>query len=266
MDNVEPFISLQDNNIVIIDDLTGIEKSNSSTKRLRLFGNGGLFRNYVLLISEKSHSIYNYHSSVLYNPKKDEFYIIFGGAGAGKTVLIMQGIIDGLELFGAEHAHIKIENNQAIIYKGCLWDNIRLGTLVEDFPEVKKILGVDAPSEIQDIWNTKVVTNFDKVSCSFDKKVNPSITLLFPHIEKGIGETQVREITNKKTLRRILFENLLEKTCKVQFVSEKFPLPPLDTKETISAKLNAVDQFLEKGRIKRAIRILSSPRGCWKIN
>lgn len=260
-----PSVSLNSKLMVIVGDITLMEEMNKQQKRLALFGNGGLFVNYVLLTLETYHRIFSYHASVLYDPDEKHMYVILGGAGAGKTVFIMEGILTyGMQVFSTEMAHIRIDGDRLTMFKGSVWDNIRIGTFIEDFPEAAQKLGVDVP-EVKDPWSSKIAVSFEPVSTPFEQITNPDITLIFARVETGRQGASIKDLSDKRKVRRLLFENLLEKTCKVQLLAEEYPVPPLDSEETINQKLRAVDSLLESAAIKRVLTVLSGPKSCWDI-
>ena len=61
---------------------------------------------------------------------------------AGKTVFLLEGLTRGWTVFSTEMTHMRVTDSGYEFYKGSLFDNIRLGTLLYDFPAVAARLGL----------------------------------------------------------------------------------------------------------------------------
>ena len=110
-------------------------EDSASDLRFSLWGNQGFLYRFILFLLEEKHRIYSLHACGLFDEKRNFLYVIVGGAGSGKTVYLLSGIAKGLKLFSTETVHFKIEGNELIWFKGSLVDNVRLGTLIQDFPQ-----------------------------------------------------------------------------------------------------------------------------------
>ena len=97
----------------------------ASDLRFSLWGNQGFLYRYALYLLEKKHRIYNFHACALFHEKKDQMFVVIGGAGSGKTVYLLSGLIKGLKLFSTETVHFRIEKNAVTWF---------LGSLVEYYP------------------------------------------------------------------------------------------------------------------------------------
>jgi len=107
----------------------------ASDLRFSLWGNQGFLYRFTLYLLEKKHNIYNFHACALYHEEKSELYVVIGGAGSGKTVYLLSGLEKGLKLFSTETVHFCIANDELTWLMGSLFDNVRWGTLIHDFPQ-----------------------------------------------------------------------------------------------------------------------------------
>ena len=120
----------------------------ASDLRFSFWGNQGFLYRYALYLLEKYHHIYNLHACALYNPKDGTLYLIIGGAGSGKTVYLLSGLDNGMQLFSTETTHFRITNSEIVWFKGSLVDNVRFGTIIHDFPEFLPDVKIPDPEKI----------------------------------------------------------------------------------------------------------------------
>jgi len=132
-------LSLSEDNLLISGNLSQFEAT-APDKRYTLFGNLGLLFRYSLYLLEKE-GIFSFHASSLYHEERDELIIFIGGPGSGKTVLLLEGLLNqGYKLFSTEMTHAKLTSQGPHFYKGALWDNIRLGTIAcTTRPSLRKV-------------------------------------------------------------------------------------------------------------------------------
>ncbi len=172
---------MSEDGILITGDLAHSEK-NAPDKRYTLFGNLGLLFRYCIYLMEKQR-IYSFHASSLYHEDKNELILFVGGPGSGKTVFILEGLLhQGYKLFSTEMTHVKLLQESVLFLKGALWDNIRLGTLIHDFPDIISLMKLELP-KVKDPWYTKYALNLTSYQTEKDEIKNPSIILVFPRIE-----------------------------------------------------------------------------------
>ncbi len=137
-------IALEPDRVLAVGDWTALEAGNSD-RRYSLFGNLGFVFRYVIHALERYHDTWSFHASAMVDDKGD-LWLIPGGAGAGKTVFLLEGLTRGWTIFSTEMTHVRLTDGGYEFYKGSLFDNIRLGTLLYDFPAVLERLGTDAPA------------------------------------------------------------------------------------------------------------------------
>jgi hypothetical protein len=261
-DDVEPFIHLEGNRLTVIGDLIKYEEEGSDD-RFSLLGNEGLFYRFVLRVLEDRYKIFSYHACSLYDEETELLYVICGGAGSGKTAFILRGLEMGLKIFSTEMTHFNFQQSidQLKFHKGSLKDNIRIGNLKFDFPQLAKESGIELP-EVEDVWGTKMVVDFSKQQTSFEVLEDPELIIVFPHVEQEKKETIVNDVTNKNSIRKKLFDNLSDKPGETILIDEGIPVIGLDTREALKQRLIAVDQFLEYGRIKKTVSVVAGTKNC----
>ena len=125
--------SFRNDHAVFRGPLRKFERS-ASDARYSLWGNQGFFYRFVLYLLELRHAVFSFHACGLYDERNHRLYVVAGGAGSGKTVYLLSGIGKGLTLFSTETVHFRFGRSGLAWYKGSLADNVRLGTLVHDFP------------------------------------------------------------------------------------------------------------------------------------
>ena len=120
-----PAIALEPDRVLAVGDWTALEAANSD-RRYSLFGNLGFVFRYVIHALERHHDTWSFHASAMVDDKGD-LWLIPGGAGAGKTVFLLEGLARGWTIFSTEMTHVRLTAGGYEFYKGSLFDNIRLG-------------------------------------------------------------------------------------------------------------------------------------------
>ena len=111
-------------------------------KRASIFGNMGIFSK--IMVRELEHQgIFSFHSTSFVQPGTNRLYLVLGSSGAGKSSVLLKAVKDGMQVFGTELTHFRILNNKIVFYKGSLWQNCRMGNLVEDFPSLLDTFSID---------------------------------------------------------------------------------------------------------------------------
>ena len=136
--NIQPQVKITEKVCTATGDFSRYEKE-CSDNRYSLFGNLGLFFKYLLVTLERYHQIYSFHASSMYSPSRDTLLLVVGGAGAGKTVFLLKGLEDDWKIFSTEMTHFRFTDKGYEFYMGSLYDNIRLGNLIYDFPKANEI-------------------------------------------------------------------------------------------------------------------------------
>jgi hypothetical protein len=233
----------------------------ASDPRFSFWGNQGFLYRYTLFLLEKHHKIYNLHACALFDPKRHALYLIIGGAGSGKTVYLLSGVSKGLRLFSTETVHFCITNGQIEWFKGSLVDNVRLGTLVHDFPEF--LPDVELPGEDR-LWQEKIALDLSSYATDFDTlRTATAVYILFPHIEQGRKGFIQNTIGDRNKSSKILFDNISQKIGETTILFDRIPVLGLDEKDRARLRLESVMECVSHPSISHIVSILSNPKDCW---
>jgi len=262
-EDTEPRIQFDANRVVATGNFLKLEEE-AKDNRFFLLGNEGLFYRFVLKILEDKFNIFSFHACSLFDEETGQLFIICGGAGSGKTAFILKGIEVGLKIFSTEMSHFNPHSPGRLkFYKGSLLDNIRIANLKYDYSKIYETLKLNL-SEVEDEWGTKIAVDLSQYQTLFDQLDDPEIVLVFPHIEEEKKDSIVREVKNKSLLCKLLFDNLSEKIGETILLYEKVPVAGLDSSFSLRKRLEAVDEFIEYARLKRAIRVIAGTKNCLK--
>ncbi len=233
----------------------------ASDLRYSFWGNQGFLYRYALYLLEKCHRIYNLHACALFSEKDHAIYLVIGGAGSGKTVYLLSGLDKGLRLFSTETVHFCIKNNEIEWYKGSLVDNIRLGTLVHDFPQFLPDIEMPPPEKL---WQKKIALDLSSYATDFDtiKKVR-AVSILFPHIEQGRKGCVQNEVIDVKKSSKLVFDNISQKIAETTILYDQLPVLGLDEKDMARSRLERSSEIVKHPSIDRVVSILSNPQECW---
>ena len=233
----------------------------ASDLRYSLWGNQGFLYRFTLYLLEKKHRIYNLHACALYQEKKDQMFVVIGGAGSGKTVFLLSGLDKGLKLFSTETVHFRIEKDAVSWFMGSLVDNVRLGTLMYDFPQfLPKIETQEAGKE----WQKKIALDLSAYKTDFDKLKSPrSVVILFPRIEEGRKGFLLNPIEDRRKAAKALFDNISQKISENVILYDEISVLGFDEKEMALTRLKYVNQLVEHKTINKIASILSNPNDCW---
>ena len=243
--------------------LTGsILKSTSEASDLRftLFGNEGLLFRYTLMVLEQKYNIHSFHACSVYDEKTNQMYIAPGGAGSGKTCLILKGLELGLKLFSTEMTHFSFEKGLTL-YKGSLIDNIRIGNLKYSYPSVPKRLNLTLP-ETADEWGKKIPVDLKQAQTKFDSIEKTNITVILPHIEEEREKSIVTDVKDRRVARKVLFDNISDKIAENVLLYDQLPLAGLDNPVLMKNRFYAVDRFLN--HTERVVKVIAGSQNCWE--
>ena len=101
-----PAIALEPDRVLAVGDWTALEAANSD-RRYSLFGNLGFVFRYAIHALERHHDTWSFHASAMVDDKGD-LWLIPGGAGAGKTVFLLEGLARGWTIFSTEMTHLRL--------------------------------------------------------------------------------------------------------------------------------------------------------------
>lgn len=233
----------------------------ASDLRFSLWGNQGFLYRYVLYLLEKKYRIYNLHACALYEKKKNQLFIIIGGAGSGKTVYLLSGLTKGLKLFSTETVHFRIVEEGITWFMGSLIDNVRLGTLMYNFPQfLPKIETQEGGEE----WQKKVAIDLSSYKAGSDILNTPrEVIIIFPRIEEGRKGFILNDIEDKRKAVKVLFDNISQKLSEPVILYDRIPLMGLDEKELALLRLNYANQLVHHETVREIASVLSNPHECW---
>ncbi len=182
---LEPAIAIEPDRVLAVGNWTALEAANSD-RRYSLFGNLGFVFRYAIHALERYHDTWSFHASAMVDDKGD-LWLIPGGAGAGKSVFLLEGLSRGWTVFSTEMTHVRLTDDGYEFYKGSLFDNVRLGTLLYDFPAVVERLGLALPPSTlsEDPWGSKIALDLAHVQAPADVLVSPSLRIVHPKVESG---------------------------------------------------------------------------------
>jgi hypothetical protein len=176
-------------------------------------------------------------------------------------VFLLEGLSRGWTIFSTEMTHLRLTAGGYEFYKGSLFDNIRLGTLLYDFPAVTERLGIEVPPA-KDPWGAKIALDLRHVQTPADVLVSPSLRIVSPKVESGRERAIVTPIDRREKLVKLLFDNATEKHGGTVLLYDRLPLPSLDTPALMARRLEAMRGLVDRATIKSARATLCGARNC----
>ena len=256
---VEPQVRITEKILYATGDFSRYEKE-CSDNRYSLFGNLGLFFKYLLVTLERCHQVYSFHASSMYSPSRNNLLLVVGGAGAGKTVFLLKGLEDDWQIFSTEMTHFRFTERGYEFYMGSLFDNIRLGTLIYDFPDANKRLKVEIP-KVADIWGHKIAIDMGHIAAR-PSYLNPRVTVIDAKIESGRETPVVKTITRKEKIVKLLFDNATEKFGPPVILYDRIPVESLDTPDLMKRRLRTMTRFVEEVTLNPVKSVLAGAKNC----
>ena len=256
---VEPQVRVTEKILYATGDFSRYEKE-CSDNRYSLFGNLGLFFKYLLVTLERCHQVYSFHASSMYSPSRNNLLLVVGGAGAGKTVFLLKGLEDDWQIFSTEMTHFRFTERGYEFYMGSLFDNIRLGTLIYDFPNANKRLKVEIP-KVPDIWGHKIAIDMGHIAAR-PSYLNPRVTVIDAKIESGRETPVVKTITRKEKIVKLLFDNATEKFGSPVILYDRIPVESLDTPDLMKRRLRTMTRFVEEVTLNPVKSVLAGAKNC----
>ncbi len=255
-----PEITFGRKRALALGDWTSLEAA-ASDRRYTLFGNLGFLFRYTIRVLEEHHRIWSFHASAMVDEGRGELWLIPGGAGAGKTVFLLAGLERGWTIFSTEMTHLRVSARGCEWFKGSLFDNVRVGTLLYDFPGVAPRLGLQLP-EVKDPWAHKVALDLGHVQTSADVLAEPPLRIVSPKVESGRERGVVSRIERREKLVKLLFDNATEKHGGSVLLYDCLPFTSLDTPELADERLRAMERLVAAAEIRTAASTLCGARNC----
>ncbi|HSE96084.1 MAG TPA: hypothetical protein VLD61_09330 [Methylomirabilota bacterium] len=256
---LSPVISLARDRALLVGDWTALEAA-AVDRRYSLFGNLGFLFRYVIAALERYHATWSFHASAMVDDKGD-LWLIPGGAGAGKTVFLLEGLGRGWTIFSTEMTHVRLTAAGYEFHKGSLYDNVRLGTLRYDFPEVAERLGLRLPDP-PDPWGTKIALDLRHVQTPVDTLVNPALRIVHPKVESSRTRAVVGRLDRREQRVKLLFDSATEKHGGTVLLYDCLPVPSLDTPELMARRLAGMRELVGRATIRSARTTLCGARNC----
>ena len=256
---VKPSISIGPRTCFCAGDFTRMEKECADI-RYGLFGNLGLFFRYTLAVLERYHGIYSFHASSMYIPSNKTLLLVIGEAGAGKTVYLLEGVVHDWKIFSTEMTHLRLTKKGYEFYKGSLYDNVRVGNLVYDFPEAIDKLKLKIP-KVDNIWGHKITIDLEPLQAA-DVYKNPKVQIANVKIESDRTKADVGVMKNKDKIVWTLYKNASEKLAPPWLMYETIPVDGCGDESLSCARLEALRRFMEIGDILPVKSIFAGVKNC----
>jgi hypothetical protein len=257
--NIQPQVKGTEKVLTAIGHFSRYEKE-CSDNRYSLFGNLGLFFKFLLVTLERYHGIYSFHASSMFSPSRNTLLLVVGGAGAGKTCFLLKGLEEDWAIFSTEMTHLKFTDKGYIFYMGSLYDNIRLGNLIYDFPRAKEKLQVTIP-DVADVWGHKIAIDMRHIAAQ-PTYLNPKVTIVDARVESGRDTPIVQTVSRKEKIVKILFDNASEKFGSTSLLYDVIPVESLDTPKLMHRRLQTMNRFANEGKLDPVKSVLAGARDC----
>ena len=255
--NVRPGLVWSPDRATISGDFSTWERI-VADRRYTLFGNAGFLAKVTYATLERVYGILSFHAAAMYDPSADELYVVIGGAGAGKTITMLEGCLRrGFRVFATEMTHVSVGPDGPTFYKGSLYDNVRVANL-QDFPEAYATLEV--PTDPRIGGDPKLCLSFARIQAAPDVLVSPTVSFLFPRIESERRTSISSEVTNRVDLIRLLYENASEMILRPRIYYERLGVGPLPYPDMEAHRLRIVEQLVDRSTVRQARSILAGPR------
>jgi hypothetical protein len=139
-------------------------------------------------------------------------------------------------------------------------DNIRLGTLIRDFPQFKP---ADRTLPKDDPWQTKIAVDLSSFKAADETLRDPEVVILFPRIEQGWPESRVTLISDERKAAHLLFGNISQKIAETVILYDRLVLPGLDEESLARRRLEMTRLLASHPTVSRLAAVLSDPAHCW---
>jgi len=254
-------LSIQDGTYLFRGPVKALEEGNGD-KRASIFGNMGIFSKICVLELEKR-GIYSFHSTSFVQPGSNKLFLILGGSGAGKSTVLLKAVKEGMQIFGTELTHFSIKDEKVTFYKGSLWQNCRMGNLVEDFPSLLETFSIDyVPNG--NPWKQYLSVDLKPWQYAADVMEQPEVVVLFPRIESDRQDAE-RYLLKKSGVVYSAFGNLSDKVSPPSYIYNSVFIPSVDGGNDQIERMKAAQKFLQYVDIRACWKFLTNPEECLDV-
>jgi len=254
-------MSMQNGTYLFSGPIKSLEEC-CTDKRSTIFGNMGIFAKICVLELEKR-GIYSFHSTSFVQPGTNRLYLVLGGSGAGKSTVLLKAVKEGMQIFGTELTHFSIKDNRVIFYKGSLWQNCRMGNLVEDFPSLLETFSIDYTPN-GNPWKQYLSVDLKPWQYQNDVMEHPEVVILFPRIESDRREAE-RYPLKKTGISYSAYGNLADKVSPPSYLYNKIFIPSVDNGSDQTARMEAAQEFLKYVDLRACWKFLTNPEECLDV-
>jgi hypothetical protein len=124
-------------------------------------------------------------------------------------------------------------------------------------------LSLDLP-QVDNPWEHKISVDMHRVATTQTELLNPTISFIFPRIERGRRQPIVRDVSDPKDLTKRLFDSASEKIRGTLLLYESIPTKSFDSEELAVARLETMSELVSgsKWDIKGAKTTIAEPKSC----
>lgn len=234
-------------------------EESSGDKRASIFGNMGVFSK-ILVRELEQQRIFSFHSTSFINPETNKLFLVLGSSGAGKSTVLLKAVKEGMQVFGTELTHFSIRNRKVIFHKGSLWQNCRMGNLVEDFPSLLNTFSISYTPR-GNPWQQYLSVDLKNWQYPQDTIENPEVVILFPRIESDRKKAERFKI-QKETTVYSLYENLSDKVSPPSYAYKNAFIPSIDDNNDQIIRMESAEEFIKFANIGTCWKFLASPEKC----
>lgn len=249
-----PNLTWSDTKVTVSGALEILEER-APDPRYTLFGNAGLASRAVYFALERHHSTLSLHAAVLATPDCSSVVIAAGTAGAGKTDIVLEGLLNrGMRLVSTEMAHLRIAGDTVDVLRGSLHDNIRIDSIPQELVGTSRV----AP----DGGRQKVCVSLEKFAAPQTVISGARLRVVFPRIEGGRRSRHLSRIGDQGSLATRLYESASEMLVRPRVYWGQFPVPTAELPDSPLRRWDLVRQLVRSEALDSAWTLFGGRRDC----
>jgi len=177
-------------------------------------------------------------------------------------VMMLEGTLRrGYKIFATEMTHVHFTDRGATFHKGSLYDNVRVRTVADDYPEAQEVLGIkDLRPEKE--GEAKIGVSFTRVQTRDDVIVNPKMNWLFPRIEAESTQAIFTKIRGRDVLAKMLYENASEMIVRPRLYYGRLPLSLIDYPHSSAHRLQLCQRLVRDTVTSQSLSIFAGANSC----